>query len=97
MPKQYGPCMGLKVPFASYRLVSYFYLYYFVLPVFLRPIKLLEEIRSNVYSQSLNSQPRIMHFWRCDWFTESRLSAHIPQFDLIWEGIELTMFFGGKR
>ena len=32
----------------------------------------------------LNFQPRIMHFQRSDWFTQSRLSAHILQFDLIW-------------
>ena len=32
----------------------------------------------------LNSQPRIMHFACSDWFTQSRLSAHIPWFDLIW-------------
>ena len=26
----------------------------------------------------LNSQPRIMHLLRSDWFTKSRLSAHMP-------------------
>ena len=28
-----------------------------------------------------------MHFNRSDWFTQSRLSAHISQFDLIWRVI----------
>ena len=36
------------------------------------------------YSMLLNSQPRIMHFAYTDWFARSRLSAHIPLFDLIW-------------
>ena len=34
------------------------------------------------YPLLLNSQPRIMHFACSDWFTQSRLSAHIPWFDL---------------
>ena len=30
----------------------------------------------------LHLQPRLMHFSRSDWSTPSRLSAHIPWFDL---------------
>ena len=30
------------------------------------------------YIYLLNSHPRIMHFACFDWFTQSRLSAHIP-------------------
>ena len=33
---------------------------------------------NNNYCQLLNSQPRIMQFSCSDWFTQSRLSAHIP-------------------
>ena len=32
-----------------------------------------------------------MHFNRSDWFTLSRLSAHIPYFDLIWRVIALSV------
>ena len=28
------------------------------------------------YKYSLNVQPRILRFERCDWYTQSRLSAH---------------------
>ena len=45
--------------------------------------KPLKESHSYIYL--LNSQPRILYFKLCDWFTESRLSANIPMFDLIWE------------
>ena len=41
----------------------------------------------------LNSQPQLMHFSCSDWFTQSRLSAHIPSFDLVilWQMIELSV------
>ena len=39
-----------------------------------------------VYIELLIFQPRIMHLNRSDWFTQSRLSAHIPY--LIWRVIE---------
>ena len=43
-----------------------------------------------------------MHFSCSDWFTQSRLSAHIPLFDLLWQLIalkvaKLNFFFAGKR
>ena len=41
-------------------------------------------VRTNDYLLLINSQPRRMHFACSDWFTQSRLSAHIPWFDLIW-------------
>ena len=31
-----------------------------------------------------------MHFQHSDWFTQSRLLAHIPQFDLIWKTATTT-------
>ena len=30
------------------------------------------------YTSLSNFQPRMMHCNRCDWFTQYRLSAHIP-------------------
>ena len=34
-----------------------------------------------------------MHFWHSDWFTQSQLSAHIPEFYLIWK---TTKFLSDK-
>ena len=31
-----------------------------------------------------------MHFNRSDWFPQSRLSAHIPLFDLVWRVIAVS-------
>ena len=44
------------------------------------------------YKHLLNSQPRLLHFSRSDLFTQSRLSADIPWFDLIWQKIKLKLF-----
>ena len=33
----------------------------------------------------------MMHFQHSDWFTQSQLSARIPQFDLIWKTITLSV------
>ena len=44
------------------------------------------------YKHLLNSQPRLLHFSCSDLFTQSRLSADIPWFDLIWQKIKLKLF-----
>ena len=45
----------------------------------------------------LNFQPRIMHFQQSDCFTQSRLSAHIPQSDLIWKTKKFLSGRGAKK
>ena len=43
------------------------------------------------YKELLNSQPRLINLSCSDWFTQSRLTGHVPKSDLIWQMIALSV------